>query len=135
MANGSTHDCQKRKSTRGEDLVCLSGGSCLRLWATAAIVKWAQIIFWHACSAVLYMNRAGSSTSPKYVNSSTSSIVHFEGVGNRWFMKKSVLLSVLVASSSSSSSASASSSSASASSASWGDRGGSLELSVKLKRP
>jgi hypothetical protein len=58
---------------RGEDLVCLSssGVSCLRLWATAAIVKWAKSHFWHACSAALYMDGAGSSRSPRYVNSST----------------------------------------------------------------
>jgi len=40
--------------------VCFSSGgvSYLRLWATAAIVKWAQFIFWHACSAASYMDRA-----------------------------------------------------------------------------
>jgi hypothetical protein len=71
VANGSTQDCQKRYSMRGEDLVCLSssGVSYLRLWATAAIVKCAQLISWHACSTVFCMDRTRSSRSPKYVNS------------------------------------------------------------------
>ena len=56
----SSQDCHRRYNIRGEDRVCFSSGgvSYLRLWATAAIVKWAQFIFWHACSAASYMDRA-----------------------------------------------------------------------------
>jgi hypothetical protein len=56
---------------RREDLVCLSssGVSYQRLWATAAIVKCAHLIFWHACSAAFCMDRTGSIRISKYVNS------------------------------------------------------------------
>jgi len=68
------HVCQMRNRTSGEDLVVLERRelSYRILCATAAMVRYVQLIFFLMCCVTGSMLRTGSSLSPKYMNVSGS---------------------------------------------------------------
>jgi hypothetical protein len=74
VAKGRTQACQMRSRTSGEDLVVLERRelSYRTLCATAAMVRYAQLIFFLMCCVTGSMLRTGSSLRRRYMNVSGS---------------------------------------------------------------
>ena len=74
MAKGRTQACQRRNRTRGEDLVVLERKelSYRMLRATAAIVRYDQLIFFLMYCVAGSMVSTGSSFRPRYMKVSGS---------------------------------------------------------------